>query len=134
MPLGSHVAEWKALQLELQRLETNAEVDKLADDFYRAQISPRRHSLARGERLDYVQYGLRVTGADVARFRAGLPYTIFALSFANIYVLVMWIRGVYDERAVRAEMQRSLPRVEALTVSLPPPNPEPAEGAGKQRA
>lgn len=108
-------------------------MDGLADEFYRRQIAPRRQALARGERLDYVQHGVQMFGTD-SRMRVLRPYTIFARSFANIYVLVVWISGPYDETTTRTEMQRSLPRVEALTVSLPPPSPEPAEGVGKQRA
>jgi hypothetical protein len=106
----------------------------LADDFYHAHIAPRRRALTRGERLDLVQPSVRIVGTDAARLGVHLPHSIFARSFANIYVLVVWIRGAYDEGVVKAEMQRSLPTIEALTVSLPPPNPEPAEGVGKHRA
>jgi hypothetical protein len=51
----------------------------------------------------------------------GCPTPSFARSFASVYVLVVWIRCAYDEDLVRAEIQRALPQVEALTVSLPPP-------------
>jgi hypothetical protein len=156
MALGSHVPEWSALRSELQGVatgclasvvavvstgnvlwcasRTDAYVDGLADDFYHAQIAPRRRALARGERLDLVQPSLQMIGTEGRRLGVHRPYSIFARSFANIYVLVVWISGPYDEGAVKAEMERSLPSIEALTVSLPPPNPEPAEGVGKHRA
>ncbi len=58
-----------------------------------------------------------------------------ARSFAAIYVVVIWgDAGQFRESDARSGVQRALPRIEALTVSLPPPNPEPAEGAGKLRA
>jgi hypothetical protein len=152
--LGSHVPEWKALQSELKQVgkacsarlvavistgnvlwcasRTDFDVvDPLADAFYLAVIAPRRQRLKRGERIDIV----RRDADDIC----------FARTYAGIYVLVVWIsrfvdenspdelRSV-DENAVRAEMQRALPRIEALTISLPPPDPEPAEGVGKARA
>jgi hypothetical protein len=110
---------------------TDDGVDALADRFYRVVVSPRRHSLKRGARIDIV--------------RRDADNVCVARSFAGIYVLVVWVsrfavegspevlRAV-DEEEVRAKMLRALPRIEALTISLPPPNPEPAEGVGKERA
>ena len=139
MALGPHVPEWKALQDELRSLAGACharlvavistgnvlwcvshffpDVDALADGFYHDEIASRRKSLRRGAVLDFaVQRG---RDACIAR------------SFANIYVLVMWSRGTFDITHVRGEIRAALPKIEALTLNLPPPNPEPAEGAGK---
>ncbi len=154
--LGPHVAEWTALQKRLQALRlatdahlvavistgnvlwcasrTEADVDTYADQFYRASIAPRRVDLKRGARLDVVQ---RVADDAVQ----------VARSFAGIYVLVLWFKVKtsaivasrfvfegFDEASVRNAITKALPQIEALTLSLPPPDPEPAEGAGKARA
>ena len=142
MALGPHVPEWLALKGELVTLAktcrahfvgvmstgnvlwcSNVLDDRLADAFYLAEIAPRRHELRRGAALDIaVRLGPRVC---VAR------------SFASIYVLVVCGKQrskKFDIVRVRDEIRRALPRIEALTVSLPPPNPSPAEGVGKLRA
>jgi hypothetical protein len=47
---------------------------------------------------------------------------------------VLWISGAFDEARVWEAMERALPRIEGLTIALPPPNPDGAEGAGKLHA
>ncbi|HSQ62842.1 MAG TPA: hypothetical protein VLM85_06490 [Polyangiaceae bacterium] len=141
MALGSHVPEWLGLQLELLKLEyacsaqlvavistgnvlwcasrTDRQVDGLCNAFYRTHIAPRRRSLQRGGLADIVVRD----GEDVC----------VARSFAAIYVLVVWISGAFDP-AIRGMIREAIPRIEILTINLPPPSPEPAEGAGKSRA
>jgi hypothetical protein len=106
------------------------DVDVLADAFYLSVMAPRRQRLKRGERIDIV--------------RRDVDDVCVARSFAGVYALVVWVSRfvdgdvgvlrVIDEDAIRAAIQSALPRIEALTISLPPPNPEPAEGVGKSRA
>jgi hypothetical protein len=98
--------------------------ERAMDQFYRAEIAPRSTSLRRGVKLDIV---CRPDAAD------GEPRYI-AESFASIYVLVMWFDGPFEAELARARLKRALPRIEALTLSLPPSGPETGEGAGKARA
>jgi hypothetical protein len=140
--LGPHVAEWAALKRELDQLAMSCRAhfvgvistgnvlwcanwsdEELADAFYHAEIAPRRAQLRRGMPLDIaVRFG---------------PSFCVARSFASIYVLLVCMNR-HDRRTdivhAREEIRGALPRIEALTVSLPPPNPSPAEGIGKQRA
>jgi hypothetical protein len=142
MALGAHVPEWRALRLELDRLAKSCRAhfvgvmstgnvlwcsnridDALADAFYLAEIAPRRFELRRGVALDIA-------------VRLG-PCMCVARSFASVYVLLVCGNRHDIQFAVagtRQNMDRALPLIEALTVALPPPNPEPAEGVGKQRA
>ena len=57
-----------------------------------------------------------------------------AESFASIYVLVVWFDVAFEPELVRARIRRALPRIEALTLSLPPSGPGTDEGAIKRRA
>jgi hypothetical protein len=91
-----------------------------ADRFYRAEIAPRATAMRRGARLDVHV----VEGSD--RYAA--------LSFASIYVVVVWFEKGFDPEVVRARMRRALPEIEALTLALPPPtDPGADEGAVKKR-
>ncbi len=59
----------------------------------------------------------------------------YARSFAGVYVVSMIFEGPFDEPSVRRALPDFLPRIEALTVALPPPDgPEATSGAAKQRA
>lgn len=141
MALGPHVPEWAALKKELDALAktlrahfvavmstgnvlwcSNRYDDELADDFYRSEIAPRRAQLRRGKPIDIA-------------VRLG-PSTCVARSFAAIYVLVVCVNRhdkTFDIVRAREEIRRALPRVEALTVALPPPDPSPADGVEKLR-
>jgi hypothetical protein len=140
--LGPHVPEWQALREELARLANASgawlcavlsignvlwcsshvveDIDELARDVYATHVAPIRTSLLRGAEIDH--FGLTSEGVCYLR------------SFAGIYVLVLWREGYADARRVRRSVLAALPRVEGLTLSLPPPSPDSAEGAGKQRA
>lgn len=55
-------------------------------------------------------------------------------SFAGIYVLVVGFDGTFDPFRARARVREALPRIEALTLALPPPDgPAAGEGASKLR-
>ena len=57
-----------------------------------------------------------------------------AVSYAGVYLLIVWFRAQLDERAVRAIVARRLPEIERLTLTLPPDDPErPAIAARSQR-
>ncbi len=94
--------------------------DRAADRFYRAEIVPQMTTLRRGLSLDIV----RTDGDCYA-----------ALSFASIYVLVVWFERAFESTLVRARMRRALPIIEALTLALPPSGgPGFDQGAGRLRA
>jgi hypothetical protein len=58
-----------------------------------------------------------------------------AESFAGIYVVVVWVEGSPDSTLVRARLRAAIPKIEALTIALPPPDgPDATAGASKVRA
>jgi hypothetical protein len=44
------------------------------------------------------------------------------VSFAGVYVLLLWFAEAFSELAVRRAVHQALPAIEALTVALPPPD------------
>ena len=55
-----------------------------------------------------------------------------AESFASIYVVVVWLEPDFDPFTARKVVREALPRIEALTLALPPPfGPDAGEGAGR---
>lgn len=69
-------------------------------------------------------------GIDLAL--ATEPPYLFARSLAGVYVLIIWFERPYDASTVRALAKRALPKIESLTVALPPPD-GPDAGAGSGR-
>jgi hypothetical protein len=82
------------------------EENRAADRFYAAEVASLADSLRRGGRIDVA----KVDGDD----------RYVALSFATIYVLVVWFKGDFEVPLVRARMRRVLPNIEALVIDLPP--------------
>ena len=77
--------------------------------------------LARGGKLD------RIFAHDVS--------PMYCVSFAASYILGLWLSLEADEFRVRRLVKKALPRVEAMTLSLPPPNgPDASAGAQRSRA
>jgi hypothetical protein len=97
--------------------------DSAADRFYREEIAACPDvQLKRGVRLRVV----RQDPPDRA---------YVAESFASIYVVVLWFDRAFDPFTARSRVRSALPRIEALTIALPPPSgPEAGAGAGKARA
>lgn len=93
--------------------------DQAADRFYRDEVVPRMTSLRHGIRIDVVKND--GTGRYVA------------LSFASLYVVVVWFEGTFEPALVRARIRRALPEIEALTVALPPSG-GPGHDAGARKA
>lgn len=144
MALGPHVAEWNALVAVLDELaeRTGASNACVTDawghlwcrarpltplgrdrvlDLAREVVEHAPRSLARGGRID--------RGAD------GAEGGWYARSFAGVYVALLVFDGRYDPLAVRRTVADLLPRIEASTLALPPPDgPTATSGAAKQRA
>lgn len=155
MALGPHHATWKALYDALGALATacggsfafvvdegnglwcvgvpalapttvTPHADEAADRFYRAEIVPRMTTMTRGHKFEVVRSFVDVNVSSDH---------YFAQSFANIYALVVWFESVFDVKKTREAVQRSLPRIEALVLELPPSGPGGAgEGRASQRA
>lgn len=143
--LGSHDATWEALREALARLaaETEAasaavldesndlwcawpptdETARAAERLYLRELTgPRGASLRKGGRL------------SIARVHEPPEDSYLAESFAGIYVLALWFDGPFDAFTTRVRLRAALPRIEALTVALPPPDgPAGGEGAAKLR-
>jgi hypothetical protein len=98
------------------------------DRFHTVEMVPRIAGMRRGRRL------------DVAKFDGEDRYV--ATSFATIYALVVWLERVrdplgpaVDPALVPGIVRRALPKIEALTLALPPSGgPGTDEGAQKIRA
>lgn len=97
--------------------------DEAADRFYREEIATRPDvRLKRGGRLHVV----REQPPDRA---------YVAESFASIYVVIVWFDREFDPFTARTRVRAALPRIEALTLCLPPPfGPDAGAAAGKSRA
>jgi hypothetical protein len=139
MPLGPHVPAWVALQGELRLLVTRTSSDDawvldawgnvwcatrpVLEDQARiikavlAELEALKPPLQRGGRLD------RVLGGAAA--------CSYARSFATVYVLVVSFPGPVPKFVARQAIATALPRIEALTISLPPPDgSSPGSAAG----
>ena len=100
---------------------SSTDADRKADRFYANEIHPRMHDLRHGVPL------------DIAKTEGDDRYV--AISFASIYVVVVWFDRDFVPPLVRARVRRALPEIEALTLALPPPTgPEAGSAAGKLRA
>ncbi len=131
MPLGPEVPEFRELCTTLERLalasgSSNAVVlDAWYELWCRARvlsfhdqdlvISILRRALATTDK-PLVQGG-RVHWVDTE----GDP-PAFAVSFAGVYVLLLWFPEPFSELAVRRAVHQALPAIEALTIALPPPD------------
>lgn len=98
-------------------------LEAAADRFYRNEIALRPEvQLKRGYKL------------TVARATEPDQFYV-AESFASIYVVIVWFDRAFDPFTARAQLRSALPKIEALTMSLPPPfGPGAGAGAAKGSA
>lgn len=97
--------------------------ERACDTFYREEIALRPEvQLKKGRPLHVV--------------RADPPaHAYVAESFASIYVVIVFFDRAFDPFTARSRLRAALPRIESLTLSLPPPfGPDTDSGAGKSRA
>ncbi|WP_437953469.1 hypothetical protein WME98_24390 [Sorangium sp. So ce296] len=146
MPLSDDVPEWKALRDTLRDLVARAGAAAAAvidesNNIWCAwpvasTVPPLAARFAERELAGRPGPSLRRGGRLRVAHPAGSPDDSYmAESFGGIYVLVLWFNGPFDPDFQRARLRRELPRIEALTVALPPPDgPDATEGAAKQRA
>jgi hypothetical protein len=145
MPLGSHIPAWLRLQDALRELvqrigATDAVVldesncvwctSGLSHDnldaikrLYEREVEKLHVPLRRGGRL------------SVARSAESPANAYLAESFGGFYILALWFNGAFEPALARARVRRELPRIERLTLALPPPDgPDSASAAGRMRA
>lgn len=89
--------------------------DEYADRFYTSVIAPNANELRRGKRIEVVQ----LTGDD----------RYVGVSFAAIYMLVVWFERDFEPFTVRTKVRDAAPIVEELVMRLPPEG-----GGGGHRA
>jgi hypothetical protein len=105
----------------LEPTGSTREEDRAADRFYTKEVVPRMAAMRRGSRIQVV----RATGDD----------RYVALSFAGIYMVVVWFDAPLEPFPVLSKIRAALDEIEALTVSLPPSGgPGANDGAAKIRA
>lgn len=91
----------------------------IVDLFFRTEIAPNIKALLHGHRLSIH----RATG----------PHRYVAESFAALYVIALWLEAEFDTDFVRARMRLALPKIEALTLAVPPfDGPDGTSGAQKR--
>lgn len=84
----------------------SSEASALVDQFFRTEIAPNTKALLHGHRLSIHQ------GEGPRRY--------VAESFAALYVIVLWLDAEFDTEFVRARIRLALPKLEALTLAVPP--------------
>lgn len=103
-----------------------------AQRFYLRDVAPRSAALKRGKRLYVCEPSFEERRRDGAVTDVTPPH--FAKSFANIYVLVVWFDAPFEELEARDLVDAALPRIERLTLALPPPDgPHLTSGVGRKR-
>ncbi len=91
----------------------------IVNEFFRTEIAPNIKTLLHGHRLSIHQ--------------ASGPHRYVAESFAALYVVAVWLDAEFDTEFVRARIRLALPRLEALTLAVPPfDGPEGSGGAQKR--
>lgn len=102
---------------------SDAGFEAAADRFYREEIATRPEvQLTKGKPLHVV----RDTPPD---------HAYVAESFASIYVVIMFFHRAFEPFTARTRLRAALPRIEALTLALPPPfGPDAGTGARRGRA
>lgn len=74
-------------------------------------------------------------GGKLDRLFAHDTSPMYCVSFAASYILGLWLSPEANEFRARRLVKRALPRVEVMTLSLPPPNgPDTSSGAQRSRA
>jgi hypothetical protein len=96
----------------------SAEAEAIVDQFFRTEIAPNTKSLLHGHRLSIHQ------GSG--------PFRCVAESFAALYVIALWLEAEFDTELVRARIRLALPKIEALTLAVPPFD-GPGSGGGAQQ-
>ena len=95
-----------------------AEAEAIVDQFFRTEIAPNTKALLQGHRLSVHQ----ATG----------PRRYVAESFAALYVIALWLEAEVDTELVRARIRLALPKIEALTLAVPPFDGPGSGGAQKR--
>lgn len=97
----------------------SADAEETVAEFFRTEVAPNIKALLHGHRLSIH----RATG----------PRRYVAESFAALYVVVLWLEEEFDTELVRARIRLALPRIEALTLAVPPfDGPDGSGGAQKR--
>jgi hypothetical protein len=131
----SRTPEWLALSAELVALSRAAHAHNAyvadatgmswcaAHDF--SEQLPQAVSDLLTWKLEQIPKSLPKGGVldAVVSHATGTPtgHAYFA-SFAGVYILVLRFAGPFDVENVRARVRAALPRLEALTLALPPPD------------
>jgi len=97
----------------------SAQAKETVDGFFRTEVAPHIKELLHGHRLSI--------------HRAFGPHRYVAESFAALYVIALWLEEEFDTDFVRARIRLALPKIEALTLAVPPfDGPDGSGGAQKR--
>ena len=144
MALGYGVEEWSALATLLAALAQRVGASNACVTDAWGHLWCRGHALSQEQQERVLALAREVVEVapkplprggrlDGGAFADGGGW--YARSFAGVYVLLVIFEAPFDELSLRRALLGFLPRIEALTVALPPPDgPEATSGAAKQRA
>src|SRR6478609_7731958 len=90
------------------------------DQFFRTEVAPHIKELLHGHRLSIHQ-------------ESGPHRYVVAESFAALYVIALWLAEEFDTDLVRARIRLALPKIEALTLAVPPFDGPDGSGGAQRR-
>lgn len=144
MALGYGVEEWSALATLLATLAQRVGASNACVTDAWGHLWCRGHALSPDEQERVLTLARDVVErapkplprggrVDSGAFEDGRGW--YARSFAGVYVALIIFESPFDELSVRRVLPEFMPKIEALTIALPPPDgPEATSGAAKQRA
>jgi hypothetical protein len=143
MPISRDDSHWAALARALAALAreigaANAVVADVSENLWCRAVDVSESEM---DALDQM-FALAMSTASAPLQRGGHvnlvhdsaePF-VCAVSFAGIYLLLVWFKKPFGATLATAAIKKRLPEIERLTVSLPPDDPErPSESANRGR-
>jgi hypothetical protein len=134
----SRSSEWEELRAELEAITGasscfNAYVFDVWDNFWcaaRGFTDTPRDDLADFQHAAATRAGVTLNrGGKLDTSLSGRMGHAYLLTYGSCYVLLLRFSGPFDVAKTREAVREALPRLEALTLRLPPPDGPGADGS-----